>query len=409
MRVLLVSNASPFECIKSGYAIQIRHITRMILNRGHSVTHVTWNMHIGGGKHMTFNEVAAYPEFRDYTSDLYSRSLLDNPNVHLMFNPHIDLPPEVKCSEINEMINVTNSDHVFFIMDPHVLSFKDANKFECRSHFWLPIHYDPIEKYTEHVLKHIDHIIPLSPSAEKLVMKQIGRSEKCIPHVIHFRTPLPDHITKEQLRDEFGIPLTKWLILTVAGNYEITGRKSFDTTMVAFKKFLDNHPDALLWLHTQHKDTGNSAYDLFGMANDLNIPKQSLIITETLLDETLLQKIYKVADAYICGSRAEGFGIPQLEAQYHGLPVVATKFGAMEDYCWHGICAEPAQVSYNQLQGAWWVMPSINNMADALEKVYNGEFTTTSEEVSKRVKSEMSFETVSMKIMDHLESSTNLS
>ena len=54
-------------------------------------------------------------------------------------------------------------------------------------------------------------------------------------------------------------------------------------------------------------------------------------------------------------------------------------------------------------------MPSINNMADALEKVYNGDFTTTSEEVSKRVKSEMSFETVSMKIMDHLESSTNLS
>ena len=36
--------------------------------------------------------------------------------------------------------------------------------------------------------------------------------------------------------------------------------------------------------------TGNSAYDLFGMANDLNIPKQSLIITETLLDETFVTK-----------------------------------------------------------------------------------------------------------------------
>ena len=56
------------------------------------------------------------------------------------------------------------------------------------------------------------------------------------------------------------------------------------------------------------------------------------------------------------------------------------------------------------MQSAWWVMPSINNMTDALEKVYKGELTTTSEEVSKRVKSEMSYETVAKKITDHLES-----
>jgi len=409
MRVLLVSNASPFECVKTGYAVQIRHLIRMILNGGHSVTHVTWNMHVGGGRQMTFNEVAAFPEFKRYVSDIYSINLLDNPNVHLMFCPHLDLRTEIRCSEINEMINVTNSDHVFFIMDCHKLIFNENEKFNCKSHIWLPIHYEPIESYSVHVLSHFDHIIPLSPSTERIVLKQVGHSEKCIPHVIHFRTPIPDYVTKEQLREEFGIPKNKWILLTVAGNYEPTGRKSFDTTMVTFKKFLDNHPDALLWLHAQHEDTGPSVYDLFGMAADLNIPKQSLIITQTSLDETTFQKIYKVADAYICGSRAEGFGVPQLEAQYHGLPVVATKFGAMEDYCWHGVCAEPAQVSYNQMQSAWWVMPSINNMADALEKVYNGELTTTSEEVSKRVRSEMSFETVSTKIMDHLESSTNLS
>ena len=405
MRVLLVSNASPFEKVKTGYAVQIRHLIRMFLNRGHSVTHVTWNMHIGGGRQLTFKEVDAFLEFREYTSDPYSRSLLDNPNVHLMFNPHISLPPEIKCSEINEMILLTKSDHVFFIMDPHVLSFTDANKFECRSHFWLPIHYDPIEKYTEHVLKHFDHIIPLSPSTEKLVIKQVGRSEKCIPHVVNFRTPLPDHITKEQLRDEFGIPMNKWLILTVAGNYETTGRKSFDTTMVTFKKFLDKYPNAILWIHSQIELTGSQrAYDIDGMAMDLGIPRESFINTEHVVDEVTLQKMYKSADAYICGSRAEGFGIPQLEAQYFGLPVVATKFGAMEDYCWHGVCAEPAQVSYNHMQSAWWVMPSINNMIDALEKVYKGELTTTSEEVSKRVKSEMSYETVARKITDHLES-----
>ena len=406
MRVLLVSNASPFEKVKTGYAVQLRYLTCMFLNRGHSVTHVTWNMHIGGGRQMTFREVAEYPEFRDYTTDPYSRSLLDNPGVHMMFNPHIDLRNEIKCSEINQMIHLTNSDHVFFIMDPHVISFTDANKFACRSHFWLPIHYDPIEKYTEYVLKHFDHIIPLSPSTEKLVIKQIGRSERCIPHVINFRTPLPEQITKDHLRNEFGISSTKWLILTVAGNYEMTGRKSLDTTIVSFKKILEKHENAVLWIHAQYEDTGSKkAYDIRGMAMDLKIPFDSLIITESVVDETVLQKMYKCADVYLCGSKAEGFGIPQLEAQYFGVPVVATKFGAMEDYCWHGICAEPAQVSYNHMQSAWWVMPSINNMVEALDKVYKGELTTTSEEVSERVRNEMSYDTVAKKIIDHLENS----
>jgi len=405
MRILLVSNASPFECVKTGYAVQIRHLTRMFLNRGYSITHVIWNMHVGGGKQMTFKEVSSYPEFREYTSDPYARSLLDNPNVHIMFSPHLNLRLEIECSEINEMINVTKSDHVFFITDIHVIVFKENERFACRSHTWLPLHYDPIDRYTVHVLKHFDHIIPLSPSTEKLALKQIGHSEKFIPHVIHFRTPIPDFITKEHIRQEFGIPTTKWLILTVSGNYEKTGRKSFDTTLVAFKYFLDRYPEALLWIHCQNENTAiERAYDVHGMALDLAIPNESLIITESIIDEITLQKMYKSADTYLCGSRAEGFGIPQLEAQYFGVPVVATKFGAMEDYCWHGVCAEPAQVSYNQLQHAWWVMPSINNITESLDKVYRGELKTTSEEVMKRVKNEMSFETVSMKIMDHLES-----
>jgi len=43
-------------------------------------------------------------------------------------------------------------------------------------------------------------------------------------------------------------------------------------------------------------------------------------------------------------------------------------------------------------------------MVEALDKVYKGELTTTSEEVSERVRNEMSYDTVAKKIIDHLES-----
>ena len=51
-------------------------------------------------------------------------------------------------------------------------------------------------------------------------------------------------------------------------------------------------------------------------------------------------------------SKTEGFGMPVLEAQLLGTPVVTTRFGAMADFTMHGIAVEPLQPHY--LGGAAW-------------------------------------------------------
>jgi glycosyltransferase involved in cell wall biosynthesis len=139
------------------------------------------------------------------------------------------------------------------------------------------------------------------------------------------------------------------------------------------------------------------------MIASIGIPESSIKITESTLDEITLQKMYTCADVYLCGSCSEGFGIPQLEAQYFGLPVVTTKFGAMEDYCWHGISVPPAQKCFNRFQDAWWVTPSVEGTVGALENVYQGNLNTTSEWVQEEVRSKMSYDAVHKQLLDIIE------
>ena len=88
-----------------------------------------------------------------------------------------------------------------------------------------------------------------------------------------------------------------------------------------------------------------------------------------------------------------------MEAQYYGLPVVTTRFGAMDDYCWHGVSVPPAQRRWNHMQGAWWVTPSVELTVEAMEKVYQGELETTDEWVQEEVRKVMSYEAVRDKIL----------
>ena len=52
-------------------------------------------------------------------------------------------------------------------------------------------------------------------------------------------------------------------------------------------------------------------------------------------------EVFALSDACIIGSKAEGFGIPNIEAQLLGCPVVGNAFGATGDYNYYGIPVKP--------------------------------------------------------------------
>ena len=84
--------------------------------------------------------------------------------------------------------------------------------------------------------------------------------------------------------------------------------------------------------------------------------------------EETLRDIYSAIDVFLCPYMGEGFGIPIIEAQASGAPIVATNFSTMPELCFFGelIEGEP----YYTTQSSFQRIPSVDAIVKGLEAVY---------------------------------------
>ena len=403
MHIILSSNGTPFHGAKGGYPSQLKHLIKMFVEEGHSVTMVMWSL--CGVKHtrvLFYRDLVNHNILSDEIRDPHTQALLDRPEVSLVLSPYDTFPTEIKIDEINRIVSETNASLIFFLQDIFLLERDPSKKINCPSYIWFPLHYDPIDEPTKDIISNkIDHIISLCPSTSQRLQEQMNKESSLVPHIIGFNTPLGNEYTKERIKREFRLE-NKFVVGTIAGNYEESGRKSIDTTLLSFKEFYSNHKNSVLWIHAPLLNN-IPIYHVYKMVKELGFEEGSVKITENTMDEVTLQKFYLSLDCYLCGSCSEGFGIPQLEAQYLGVPVVTTQFGAMDDYCWNGVSVPYAHRKYNPMQKAWWVHPSVIEMAKGMELIFKGEYKDLSEETKVRISETMSYEVVKKKLLAILE------
>lgn len=334
----------------------------------------------------------------------------------------------------------------------------EFNRFYCPSYCWWPCHYNPIDEYSRNVLQYFDGVITLCPSMIPIIKDTLPQLQiSYIPHVIDYPEISTSEIEKQQLRNKLGIPVGKWICLINAMNYEISCRKSFDTTLMAFQKFYLRHPDKVfLMIHSSSSNANEPIKISYEIPNDFNIgemiyvsipntekkvaiqtkkgthipggkyqieykskvalskeafslsklcqlleiPSDAYSINQNILSQSELSCLYQLSDVLLAPSRSEGFGIPILEAQSVGTPVITTMFLAMEDFTINGISVEPVQDSLNHYQMALWKMPSVQGIAEALETIFSWT-DSHREKISKLgryyIKEEMSYLSVAKK------------
>jgi glycosyltransferase involved in cell wall biosynthesis len=84
-----------------------------------------------------------------------------------------------------------------------------------------------------------------------------------------------------------------------------------------------------------------------------------------LLPQEYLVDVYNAADVFLQSSQGEGFGIPIVEAQASGCPVIVTNFSAMKELCFSGVMVPGTK--WMHTPGAYQMIPNVGNLAGALE------------------------------------------
>lgn len=196
-----------------------------------------------------------------------------------------------------------------------------------------------------------------------------------VPHGVNTMVFRPWPGDRRDVRELTGIPRDAFVVGMVAANQgNNPPRKAFPQAFQAFAEFHKRHPDALLHLHTDIHGR-NMGLNLLDLASAVGLPhgaigsSDDLMVRLGFVGSQDMAAIYSGYDVLLNASYGEGFGIPILEAQACGTPVITTDCTAMPELTGAGwkVKGDPW---WDPMHSAWFTAPRVGDIVDALEEAY---------------------------------------
>lgn len=238
----------------------------------------------------------------------------------------------------------------------------------------VPVDGEPVSEQMKERIKELDYLVAYAKYGVDQFTKA-GIDCYFIPHAIETETFKPGN--KEQVRQKLGFPADSFLISIVAANKGFPPRKSWPEALAAFTKFQKSHPNALLYLHTTKEPMGSGGAGIYfdKLIDLLGTPRESVVFPSPTeyafgVSDEGVAEIYQASDVMFLPTRAEGFGLPVIEAQACGCPVVVNDCSAVSDLVRNGYKVKPLQPQFLPQLDYFWQLPSVRGMVKALEKVY---------------------------------------
>jgi hypothetical protein len=177
----------------------------------------------------------------------------------------------------------------------------------------------------------------------------------------------------DTIRSAFGFG-DEFVVVMNAANVDLY-RKAFIPQFLAFSKFHERHPNSRLLCWTL-PDGRPQGLNLGRWAKRLGIfdaiefpPSEERYIAGGYSPQWLASCLYPLGNVFLGATRAEGFGIPIVEAAACGLPTIATDFSAMTETGAGGVLV-PGHPFETPLHNAFWATPSIAHIEAALERLW---------------------------------------
>lgn len=198
---------------------------------------------------------------------------------------------------------------------------------------YAPVDHDPITAIVAERLMNCRWTWAMSRFAE-YQMRRLGCDPFYVPHATDCETFTP--IDRKEARRKWGVNDDTFYVAMNAANKGFPSRKSIDRALKAWGKFIQKYPKSRLHLHT-HVGSEQGGVDIRKAADFYAIPDENLVVAEPaplrdgLYSHKMLNDLYNAADVLLAPSTGEGFGIPVIEAQSAGCPVIVSDFTAQAE------------------------------------------------------------------------------
>jgi glycosyltransferase involved in cell wall biosynthesis len=156
-------------------------------------------------------------------------------------------------------------------------------------------------------------------------------------------------------------------------------RKGLAEQFEAFARFHANHPDSILAVHAQPENKSglnlNQIALQLGISCAVSFPDTYRHAMFMITQENMVDW-YRGLDVFSMCSFGEGFGIPLIEAQACGIPVVTTDASATSELCGAGWLVSGTRW-WHHTHNAWWARPEVPDIYHAYEAAYEAKMNGT--------------------------------
>jgi glycosyltransferase involved in cell wall biosynthesis len=365
MRVFWISNA-PFSY--TGYGVQTKIFTDELKKMGHDVACLCY--YGLEAAIINFNGVICYPKSaHPYGMDI--------------------LPLHARNFK---------SDIIMSLMDAWVVDPRQTAGLPWIAYY--PVDHDPMpEKVRTAIVQSFMRIAMSKFGVEQT--HRAGLNCSYLPHAINTEHYKPKD--KIAARERLNIPKDAFIVGTVAMNKGLPARKNFAQLIEAFANFKKKHTDAIYYLHTEALGIDNASFNIPEYCNILGLQLGKDVFLPDQYQKFIgfgddwMADMYSALDVHMLVSMGEGFGIPIVEAQACGCPVIVGDWTSMPELCFsgHKIDKKDAQRIFTGIASYQWI-PNPRAIELALHDEYNH---PSPRDRAVRMAQEYSIENVSTKYL----------
>lgn len=243
---------------------------------------------------------------------------------------------------------------------------------------WVPIDHDPVPPAVAEWCRTVRPIAMSRFGQRKLREQNIDAAY--IPHSVNTEVFRPTPLYRDRpARELLGLPDDAFVVVIAGANQGISPpRKAWPQMFQALAHFMKAHPDVWVYLHTDLNQRPPSGLDLTLLMTACGIVGERVRFTDAYvyttgrITQADLAAIYTMGDVLLSTSMGEGFGVPVIEAQACGLPVIVSDFSAQPELC-ESRWLVKGQGHWDPLSGqgmAWFYDPYVPSIVKNLEAAY---------------------------------------